>query len=912
MFRIKKLSYRVFSVFMVVALLLGFAVTPAAGANGDDVQIDVHAPEAVYVCTEFYVNATIANLTDDPIDGVVVGISWDTTAAELLDPSGTSDQPVGDLASGAVGDVWWKFHCLKPGSLEFSVSASSGGTYVPTELIGTGTATVEQMPVPDPVLVIEVIQQPDYPVTPCENFAIKAKVHNLTNEPVGGVTVTITKDLDGEADPVSPTSVSVGTIRAGGSQEVGFTWHCTGTVDATFLLDADFDGEKADPSGQVTTAAVYVVQAGTWLDVELSTDWRKLCSTACSDSNTAIVTAKVTNDGDEIARGVEVELALNPGDAVISPTGAQGLPDIPVGGFAEYSWDVTCTGTADADLTATATADNAPDDATSGALDIVQGDGLLIEILEPDPVPTYSVGQEFPVKVRITNCSGAQINTTVTITETAHSSLVVGSDVLIEPWYTPYTEPVSDTVSLGNICACCYVDVTWMMQCDGAALGESIKVEARGGGGEVDVDEVEIKQVAKAHLTAGIEVFPGWESDGTLNVMPVDAVAVGQNFTIVVPVVNLGEADADNVIVTKTVVGPTDCAGVHTYNLGTIKGGESKKYIEECHCEGEGPVTIYVEMSGMDENTGEAIPQDNIDIPCPKTLHQKAITVEYLEPLEGEEFTVCDFFAVKVKIENKSDQDLAGVSGCLSWNESEAELVGGSKCYYFPGQEDSVLKAGATHELTWQMHCKHKGELTFLFKLISEVPRMKIERTVTVVQNPAPPEWEQDEVPYCQLWNLISLPLIPEDPDIERVLSRTGNEIVKVAHYTGGPAGDWKFYSPGAPSDLTQMVDGKGYWMDVRAMTTDPWIRVYGYEHCGPPPAVPPYYEVVEGWNMIGFQSTIGKAAQDYLAGLGDDLMVIYEFDCNEQLYQIVLPAANLDPGKGYLIALTGPGTIYP
>ncbi|GAH19854.1 unnamed protein product, partial [marine sediment metagenome] len=69
-------------------------------------------------------------------------------------------------------------------------------------------------------------------------------------------------------------------------------------------------------------------------------------------------------------------------------------------------------------------------------------------------------------------------------------------------------------------------------------------------------------------------------------------------------------------------------------------------------------------------------------------------------------------------------------------------------------------------------------------------------------------------------WNLISLPLIPDDSDIEVVL--TGVEGVEsVWAYTAGvDTGVWYSYSPGAPSDLNDMVDGYGYWMSMSASAT--------------------------------------------------------------------------------------------
>jgi len=66
-------------------------------------------------------------------------------------------------------------------------------------------------------------------------------------------------------------------------------------------------------------------------------------------------------------------------------------------------------------------------------------------------------------------------------------------------------------------------------------------------------------------------------------------------------------------------------------------------------------------------------------------------------------------------------------------------------------------------------------------------------------------------------WNLISIPCIPEDPSIEVMLYDIIGYVESVWAYDG-ETGYWSSYSSGAPSDLTEMVDGKGYWIK---MTTD-------------------------------------------------------------------------------------------
>lgn len=63
-------------------------------------------------------------------------------------------------------------------------------------------------------------------------------------------------------------------------------------------------------------------------------------------------------------------------------------------------------------------------------------------------------------------------------------------------------------------------------------------------------------------------------------------------------------------------------------------------------------------------------------------------------------------------------------------------------------------------------------------------------------------------------WNLIGLPCIPEDPSIEVILSEIIDNIECVWDFDGETK-TWSSYSPGAPSDLTEMVEGRGYWIKV-------------------------------------------------------------------------------------------------
>jgi len=156
-------------------------------------------------------------------------------------------------------------------------------------------------------------------------------------------------------------------------------------------------------------------------------------------------------------------------------------------------------------------------------------------------------------------------------------------------------------------------------------------------------------------------------------------------------------------------------------------------------------------------------------------------------------------------------------------------------------------------------------------------------------------------------WNLVSLPLIPTEADINTVLAIAGVDatVNKVAYYTGGPAGSWLNYISGSPgaSDLTTMNDGKGYWIDVSAGGS---FTATGVQ-LALPGLAPPTYDVVVGWNLIGVTG-LKIAIEDYLGpAVSSNLEAIYEYSAGTYTIPTVLAQ-----GHGYWLAVNAPGKIYP
>jgi hypothetical protein len=156
-------------------------------------------------------------------------------------------------------------------------------------------------------------------------------------------------------------------------------------------------------------------------------------------------------------------------------------------------------------------------------------------------------------------------------------------------------------------------------------------------------------------------------------------------------------------------------------------------------------------------------------------------------------------------------------------------------------------------------------------------------------------------------WNLISLPLIPENDNIENVLAGLDVDIanVEVVWAYDAATENWLVYTPGpAPDTLTTMEDGRGYWI---RMLTPATLTVEGsvMPELG---ATPPTYDVAAGWNLIGFKSTVPRTADEYLEGV--TWVSLWGYDAPD--YFSVSGTENMVPGFGYWLYASEAGTIVP
>ena len=122
----------------------------------------------------------------------------------------------------------------------------------------------------------------------------------------------------------------------------------------------------------------------------------------------------------------------------------------------------------------------------------------------------------------------------------------------------------------------------------------------------------------------------------------------------------------------------------------------------------------------------------------------------------------------------------------------------------------------------------------------------------------------------------------------------------------------WLSYIPDGPEPtLTRMSDGIGYWVDVLVVpeTHPAMLTIHGTE-LPIPPGLPPAYDLVTGWNLIGFKESQGMLSNVYLDGIEDTVVRIYGYW--DGVYFTLHMGDPMYPGCGYWIAVTEPGTIYP
>jgi len=167
------------------------------------------------------------------------------------------------------------------------------------------------------------------------------------------------------------------------------------------------------------------------------------------------------------------------------------------------------------------------------------------------------------------------------------------------------------------------------------------------------------------------------------------------------------------------------------------------------------------------------------------------------------------------------------------------------------------------------------------------------------------------EIDLAAGWNLISLSVIPDDPAIGTILDSVAVDVVWGYDPVNSPDDPWAMYVPGViEDDLTDMVDGMGYWVYMSDSAT---LAISGIEMPEPPTA-PPAYDVAAGWNLMGVKAIAPIEYTDYLTSIEGDYSVIWGYNPETGYFNIhpLDTGAELSPGQGCWLWMKVAGIIVP
>ncbi len=164
-------------------------------------------------------------------------------------------------------------------------------------------------------------------------------------------------------------------------------------------------------------------------------------------------------------------------------------------------------------------------------------------------------------------------------------------------------------------------------------------------------------------------------------------------------------------------------------------------------------------------------------------------------------------------------------------------------------------------------------------------------------------------IPLTAGWNLISLPVVPENTAVASVLGGTASKIETVWAYDA-VTNTWSVYHPDGvgTSNLTSMTAGYGYWVNYKNEAAGNLIGSGNLITAGG--SVPPSRKLAEGWNLIGYYqrpSTVSVTADNALYNnLSGVWTLLFGYDNTDKHITTLDGNSMMSPGQGFWVWLTG------
>lgn len=154
-------------------------------------------------------------------------------------------------------------------------------------------------------------------------------------------------------------------------------------------------------------------------------------------------------------------------------------------------------------------------------------------------------------------------------------------------------------------------------------------------------------------------------------------------------------------------------------------------------------------------------------------------------------------------------------------------------------------------------------------------------------------------------WNMISIPLVPTDANLNIVLSSIKGYYDAVQWFDSTDTLDnWKHYHTKKPShfnDLAYIDHSRGFWIHI----TEPGGVLFRYS--GDPPMFPKIISLKKGWNAVGYPASANMRRDLALNTLTYDVEVnsIWYHDALNKTWHKMGPTDYFVRGKGYYIHAT-------
>ncbi len=170
---------------------------------------------------------------------------------------------------------------------------------------------------------------------------------------------------------------------------------------------------------------------------------------------------------------------------------------------------------------------------------------------------------------------------------------------------------------------------------------------------------------------------------------------------------------------------------------------------------------------------------------------------------------------------------------------------------------------------------------------------------VTLGKDPKNPHDDAANIPVITMnlakeWNLISIPLIPEDSSIENLLSSISGLYYVVWAYIDEK---WKAYDPEFPlfSDLKYMEPGVGYWIRMKQAGN---LKITGNISKS-------NIRLEEGWNLVGYNILALQNIKNAMFSIEGSLISVWAYiDGKWRLYDPANPLFSdletMECGNGY------------